>query len=101
MLAECSGVGVKIDVRAVPKPDSAPIDRWLMTFPSFGYLLAVAPVDVAAVTQLFAERDIAASDIGGVRKGSEVVIADGEATEVIWDFERMPLIGARRHETIA
>src|SRR5271155_5929810 len=54
MLAECSGVGVKIDVGAVPKPDSAPIDRWLMTFPSFGYLLAVAPGDVGAVTRLFA-----------------------------------------------
>lgn len=101
MLAECSGVGVKIDVRAVPKPDLAPIDRWLMTFPSFGYLLAVAPDDVAAVTSLFAERDIAAADIGGVRKGSEVAIADGEAVEVIWDFERMPLIGARRRETVA
>jgi uncharacterized protein len=100
MLAECSGVGVEIDVGAVPKPDSAPIDRWLMTFPSFGYLLAVAPGAVAAVTRLFHERDIAASDIGGVLEGNEVTIADGETVEGIWDFERMPLIGARRREAV-
>jgi uncharacterized protein len=100
MLAECSRVGIKIDVGAVPKPDSAPIDRWLMTFPSFGYLLAVAPDNVGAVTRLFHERDIAASDIGGVLEGGEVAIADGERVEVIWDFERAPLIGARRRETV-
>ena len=101
MLAECSGVGITIDVRAVPKPHSAPIDRWLMTFPSFGYLLAVAPGDVGAVTRLFSERDIAAADIGGVFEGAEVAIADGETVEVIWDFERASLIGAPRRETVA
>jgi len=101
MLAECSGVGIRIDVRAVPKPHSAPIDRWLMTFPSFGYLLAVAPGDVGAVTRLFSEQDIAAADIGGVFEGAEVAIADGETVEVIWDFERASLIGAPRRETVA
>ena len=100
MLAECSGVGVRIDVGAVPKPESAPIDRWLMTFPSFGYLLAVAPADVGAVTRLFRERDIAASDIGAVVEGDEVAIADRETVEVIWDFARRPLIGAGRRETV-
>jgi uncharacterized protein len=100
MLAECSGVGVRIDVRAVPKPDSAPIDRWLMTFPSFGCLLAIAPADVSAVTRLFVERDIAAADIGVVLEGNEAAITDGESVEVIWDFERMPLIAARRRETV-
>ncbi len=101
MLAECSGVAITIDVGAVPKPDAAPIDRWLVTFPSFGYLLSVGPHDVGAVTRLFAERDIAAADIGGVLSGSKVAIADGEMIEVIWDFELKPLIGARRRETVA
>jgi selenophosphate synthetase-related protein len=43
MLAECSGVGATIDVTAVPKPEGVPLDRWLQTFPSHGYLLAVSP----------------------------------------------------------
>ena len=41
MLAECSRVGVTIDVTRVPKPDGVPLERWLTTFPSYGYLLAV------------------------------------------------------------
>ncbi len=41
MLAECSRVGATIDVTRVPKPDGVPLDRWLTTFPSYGYLLAV------------------------------------------------------------
>ena len=43
MLAECSGVGATIDVAAVPRPEGVPLERWLLTFPSYGYLLAVAP----------------------------------------------------------
>jgi len=99
MLAECSRVAITLDVPAFPKPGSAPIDRWLVTFPSFGYLLAVAPRDVGAVIRLFAERDIAAADIGGAVEGNRVTIADGQAIEVIWDFDRMPLIGARRRKS--
>ena len=72
-----------------------------MTFPSFGYLLAVAPDDVGAVARLFAERDIAAADIGRVLSGTEVAIADRGTVEVIWDFEREPLIGPRRQESVA
>ena len=48
MLAECSGVGISIDLNAIPKPDGVALERWLMTFPSFGYLLAVKPEQVAA-----------------------------------------------------
>jgi hypothetical protein len=36
-----------------------------------------------------------------VFEGAEVAIADGEAVEVIWDFERASLIGAPRRETVA
>ena len=86
-------------MRAVPKPHSALIDRWLMTFPSFGYLLAVAPGDVGTVTRRFSQRDIAATDIGAFQV-AEVAIADGETVEVIWDFERASFIGVLRRETV-
>ena len=92
MLAECSGVGITIDVGAAPKPRDAPLDRWLTSFPSFGYLLAVAPANVEAVTLLFIERDIASADIGAVHAGSAVAITDGVATEAIWDFAEKPLL---------
>ena len=101
MLAECSGVAITIDVGAAPKPEDAPLDRWLLTFPSFGYLLAVAPENVAAVTRLFSERDIAAADIGAIRAGSTVAITDGVSVEAIWDFAETPLLGCAAQERAA
>ena len=101
MLAECSGVAITIDVRAAPKPEGAPLDRWLLTFPSFGYLLAVASENVVAVTRLFCEREIAAADIGAVHAGTAVLITDGVATEAIWDFAERPLLGCAAQERAA
>jgi AIR synthase-related protein len=101
MLAECSGVGIAIDIGAVPKPDGIALDRWLSTFPSYGYLLAVRPENVATVTRLFADRNIAAADIGAVHAGCTVSIqCDGDC-ETVWDFAAKPLLGCRVGERAA
>lgn len=101
MLAECSGVGISIDVTQVPKPMGVPLDRWLQTFPSFGFLLAVRPANVAAVLSRFQERDIAASDVGEVTADRRALLIDGPAAETIWDFVREPLIGCAAVEALA
>ncbi len=93
MLAECSGVGVALDLAAVPAPPGADPLRWLTSFPSYGYLLSVRPQDVAAVLALFAGRGIAAADIGAVTAARVVTVSDGAAAETIWDFERQVLLG--------
>jgi len=41
MLAECSGVGATIELPSLPRPESTSLERWLQTFPSYGYVLAV------------------------------------------------------------
>lgn len=105
MLAECSGVGVAIDLACVPRPEGVALGRWLATFPSFGYLLAVAPADVPAVVARFTARDIAAADIGAVETGHQVAVVDGASRAVIHDFAEIDLIGCgpprRRHEAAA
>ncbi len=93
MLAECSGVAIDLDVTAVPRPADVALARWLTTFPSFGYLLAVKSGDVAAVSGRFAARGIAAADIGGIAAGHTVTITDGRAREVIRDLAAAPLLG--------
>jgi len=94
MLAECSGVAIDIDLRSIPKPDDVALERWLLTFPSFGYLLAVKPRNVAETIARFTARNIAAAVVGTVSHGSRVTISDGASTETIWDFAKAPLIGA-------
>jgi uncharacterized protein len=93
MLAECSGVAATIEVTAVPRPAGVALERWLQTFPSYGYILAVAPTKVEAVIGRFAARGIAAAEVGAITRGSRVAITHGRATETIWDFAREPLIG--------
>ena len=93
MLAECSRVGLSIDLAAIPKPEDVALERWLMTFPSFGYLLAVQPDRVEDVLACFRGRDIAAAAIGDVAAGTRVEIRDGPRRETIWDFASKALIG--------
>jgi selenophosphate synthetase-related protein len=69
------------------------LERWLQTFPSYGYILSVAPAQVAAVIARFARRGIAAADIGAIAAGRRVAITDGRTSETVWDFAREPLIG--------
>jgi uncharacterized protein len=94
MLADCSSVAIDIDLAAVPTPDGVALERWLLTFPSFGYLISVKPREVAEVTARFAARGIAAADVGAVAHGSRLTVSDATSSETIWDFSREPLIGA-------
>jgi AIR synthase-related protein len=101
MLAECSGVGAAIDLTRVPRPAGVPLERWLQTFPSFGYLLAVPPVSLSAVLARFEARSIAAEDIGAISTDRRIVVSDGAAVETIWDFAREPLMGCQRSGVLA
>jgi AIR synthase-related protein len=101
MLAECSGVGAIVDVLRVPRPDGVSLERWLQTFPSFGYLLAVPPPNVPDVLARFTARGVAAAEIGTITGNDRVEITDGRVTEVVWDFAQSPLIGCRTAEAIA
>jgi hypothetical protein len=91
MLADCSSVGLNIDLNAIPRPDAAPLDRWLQTFPSFGYILTTN--DAPGVIARFAERGIHVADIGLVTSERTVRVTLAAASETIWDFARQTLLG--------
>ncbi|MGO6719979.1 sll0787 family AIR synthase-like protein [Rhizobium ruizarguesonis] len=101
MLAECSHVGIDIDVTAIPLPAGVSLDRWLVTFPSFGYLLSVAPEDVADVVTRFAARGISAAVIGAVVAGAEVALVDGERRAVVRNHAETPLLQLGRQDVAA
>lgn len=93
MFAECSDVAMSIDLASIPKPEGVELERWLQSFPSFGYLLSVRPDHVGDVLARFHGRGIAAAEIGDVARGTTVAISDGRQREIIWDFAHSPLIG--------
>lgn len=93
MLAECSRVGARIEAALAPRPEGAPLERWLQTFPSFGFILAVSQANVRTVLARFHDRSIAAAVIGEITADPRVVLCDGDNVETIWDFAQEPLIG--------
>jgi AIR synthase-related protein len=93
MLLEASRLGGVIDLGAIPRPPEIPLERWLMAFPSFGFLLSAAPENAAAVTRAFAARGIAASCIGTASSSRIVGLRDGEAQEILWNFNHEDLTG--------
>ena len=42
-MIEGAGTGATLDVDAIPRPTGVALERWLLTFPSFGFLLAAPP----------------------------------------------------------
>lgn len=93
MLLEGSGLGGVIDVAAVPRPEGVALDRWLLSFPSFGYLLAIPPGEVGAVCGRFAAAGIACSEVGRADASGKVRLVDGSDEALVWDLGVSPLVG--------
>jgi uncharacterized protein len=93
MLAECSRVSITLDLDAIPLPDGVPLERWLLTFPSFGYLLSVKPDHADETLARFHRRGITAACIGEVTAGTTVDIRTNSGRATVWDFSQQKLIG--------
>lgn len=93
MLAECSRVGLAIDLAAVPVPAGVTLSRWLASFPSFGFLFAVPPAQVPDLCALFAARALTAAAIGSVTSGAAVAVRHGPHRAVVRDLAATSLMG--------
>jgi AIR synthase-related protein len=98
MFLECSAVGARIDLDAMPRPQGIESDesfeRWLMAFPSFGFLLAVRDAHVDEVIARFAARSIACAAIGTIDASREAVVERRGERALLWNFGDAGFIGA-------
>ncbi len=86
MLLECSQVGAVIDVDAIPRPEGVPLQRWLTSFPSYGFVLSVRPQHLGEVLTRFAVRDIACAVVGDVTASRQVHLRHAGEQALLWDF---------------
>ncbi|MBN3759760.1 sll0787 family AIR synthase-like protein [Burkholderia sp. Ac-20365] len=94
MLLECSGVGARIDLDAIPRPEGVDFERWLSAFPSYGFLLSVRDDHVDEVRARFAQRGLACATIGSVDASREVVLTQQGDSALLWSFRDSAFIGA-------
>jgi uncharacterized protein len=81
MLLQCSEVGAELWLDRLPRPDGVALDRWLISFPSFGYLLCVAPEHSAETISLFDGAGIACVPVGEFSATQSLVLSYGTARE--------------------
>lgn len=93
MLLECSGLGGILDVGAVPTPPGVAPERWLGTFPSYGFLLSVPEEHVTPVVERFRAREIACAAVGSTDDTGVLRLADGSAEVPFWNLRETPLLG--------
>ncbi|WP_425101944.1 sll0787 family AIR synthase-like protein [Tropicibacter sp. S64] len=98
MLCECSGVGAVLELDRIQSPGGVPLQRWLHSFPSFGFLLAVAPDNAAEVCLAFRQRGIWADPIGTITEGSALTLQRGSETALFWDHNRSPYLSLSARE---
>jgi hypothetical protein len=92
-MLETAGCGATLDVGALPCPPAAELERWLLTFPSFGFLLAVRPENVAGACEPFLRRGLACAPCGRFDDTATLRLVDGPAEVTVWDLTATPLTG--------
>jgi uncharacterized protein len=92
-MLECCGCGATLDIDMIPRPGGVSIERWLLTFPSYGYLLAVDPARSEEAVAEFTERGLAAAVCGAFDDTGVLALRSGERTAVTWDANEAPLTG--------
>ncbi|MFI5322482.1 MAG: sll0787 family AIR synthase-like protein [Thermodesulfobacteriota bacterium] len=94
MLLESSGKGAVINLDNIPRPFEVPLNEWLLTFPSFGFILSLRPEKTPVVKDKFHEIDLACEIIGKVTAEKSVFFINNESDkELFWDFNKSTLIG--------
>jgi selenophosphate synthetase-related protein len=93
MLLETSGCGAHLDLARVPAPKGVDPLRWLTAFPSFGFLLAVDPPDLAQVRARFEAVGIACEAVGEITPPGLLEISYEEQHATYWDLKTQPLTG--------
>jgi len=95
-MIEGAGCGARLDLDALPRPAGATIERWLLTFPSFGFLLAAPCAHVDAACAAFTRRGLACAPCGRFDDTRVLRLVTGDSEAAVWDLAGTPLTGLGR-----
>ena len=92
-LLELTACGATLDVDRLPRPAGVSVERWLATFPSFGFLLAASAANAPAACEVFRRRGLACEPCGRFDASRALTLASGPERGTVWDLAAEPLTG--------
>ena len=92
-MIEGAGCGATLDLDRLPRPDGARLERWLLTFPSFGFLLAARPEHAEAACAVFERRGLTCAPCGAFDDTRVLRLAAEGREAAVWDLATTPLTG--------
>ena len=90
-LLEIAGCGATLDLDELPRPADVSLARWLITFPSFGFLLVAPAGAVAPAAEPFLRRGLACAACGRLDDSGVLRLAAAGETTALWDLKVEPL----------
>lgn len=96
MLLECGGLGITVDLDAVPTPAGLPLTRWLNCFPSYAFLLCVPSGREDACVAAFTERGLAAAPVGVLDDTGVLALTAGGEVEKVLHLDEVAITGLPR-----
>lgn len=74
MLMHTSAVGATINLAHISRPDGVEWEKWLTSFPSFGYLFTCKPENILPAKHLFAAEGISCEAIGSINANKNLTV---------------------------
>ncbi len=81
MLCNCSGMGATLDLDLTPIPPGITWEKWIVSFPSYGYLLAVPGESVKDTGDIFSDTGITFRSIGSFHDRQGIYLRSGNDCE--------------------
>ena len=89
MLLECSRKGAEIHIDDIPVPRGVGLAEWLVTFPSYGFVLSLRTERTSAVRRKCRDHGLLCEKIGEVRVERKVYFKNKDNhKELFWDLGR-------------
>lgn len=95
-MIEAAGCGAILDLDRLPRPEDVSLERWLLTFPSFGFLLAGPPQSAAEACAPFLRRGLACAECGRLDETGTLRLKAGGRSAVAWDLAEEPFTSLGR-----
>ena len=97
MLLECSCKGAEIYIDKISTPAGVKLEQWLLTFPSYGFVLALRAENTLKVQNKFKDLGLLCEKIGKVHTDQKVYFTNQNGDkELFWDLKRQPYIGINK-----